>query len=465
MEFRENLWLLEHFLSMISFLLGLAFVALLLKSRKSPSSTWAWLFLLILIPYAAFPFYLLFGGRKLKKRAAQKKYLYEPIRYQDTPQDQLKIERILLSSGSPNRVSNEKLIFLKSGEEAYQNLMEMIEAAKQRIYLEVFILANDSVGKAILLLLEKKALSGVEVFVLVDAVGSFWMNHPSFRKLKKAGGKVAFFMPIFHIPLQGRSNLRNHRKLVLVDGADAVFGGLNIAEEYLGPSSNPKRWVEFSIRARGNLVSHLEDIFISDWNFACRTEDRIPKATSEIFIKAGTANFTQVAVSGPDVPKDPLYDSLLSVIFESDQRIWIVTPYFIPDESLTRALELAIKRGLDVKILIPKFSNHWIADLGRGSYIRQLEDAGASILLYPKMIHAKVLIADHTLALVGSANMDMRSLLYNYELGVFLYSLESIQEIESWMLSLFSQAKTGYPKTNVTGELVEGIGRTLSPLL
>jgi cardiolipin synthase len=170
--------------------------------------------------------------------------------------------------------------------------------------------------------------------------------------------------------------------------------------------------------------------------------------------------------SGPDVAGDPLYESLLALIFSARSRIWVVTPYFVPDEMLARALNLAARRGVDVQLIVPARSNHRSADLARASYLRDLHNAGGRVLLYtPVMLHAKVVLFDDQLAVIGSANMDMRSLFLNYELALFVGSGPRIQEVASWVQGLTTQSQRELPPPDWPLELAENVVRLLSPLL
>lgn len=173
----------------------------------------------------------------------------------------------------------------------------------------------------------------------------------------------------------------------------------------------------------------------------------------------------QVVASGPDVPSDTFYDALLTAIYRCEKKIFIATPYFIPDESLSKALILALRRGVEVNILIPKKSDHSLLDLARESHLRQIENAGGRIFLYPKMMHAKLTLLDQKIAIIGSANMDIRSLLFNYELNLFLYSHKDIEELYRWWKKLKEQSTEGIQKKSYLALLFEGVGRILSPLL
>ena len=174
----------------------------------------------------------------------------------------------------------------------------------------------------------------------------------------------------------------------------------------------------------------------------------------------------QVVASGPDVAGDPLYEALLALIFSAQTRIWIVTPYYVPDEMLARALGLAARRGVDVRLILPARSNHITADLARASYLRDLHTAGGRILLYePVMLHAKAVLIDDRLAVIGSANMDMRSLFLNFEVALFVHSAIQVDHVATWAEKLMADSKPELPTPGWVRELAENVVRLLSPLL
>jgi len=231
--------------------------------------------------------------------------------------------------------------------------------------------------------------------------------------------------------------------------------------------------VDLSFVMRGKAVAQLQAVFECDWAFAGGSPAGV--ISPEVLAASPAASvqenpvaprhLMQAVASGPDAAGDPLYEVLLEGCFEARTRIWIATPYFIPDESLIKALELACRRGVDVRLLMPARSNHRFADLSRGGYVRQLMAAGGRVYLYPKMMHTKLVVMDESFALVGSANFDLRSLLYNYEIGVFLLSPEDLKSSAAWMESHFGGAIEGYPKAGFWRGLSEGVGRIFGPLL
>ncbi|AGA29205.1 cardiolipin synthase [Singulisphaera acidiphila] len=463
--YESNLfWLSWQLLTTLGFVLGIMLVAHLLKSQRSTSSTIAWLLVIVLVPYLGVPLYLMIGGRKMRRRAESKEQVYHRRRKLPSETSGGPAERILQSFGIPPATSGNRVELVTSGEEAYRLLLDLIDKAEHSIHITTYILGRGPVGEAIIERLAQRAADGVSVRLLLDDVGSWRVGRKFVSPLTAAGAKVAFFMPMLHLPFRGRTNLRNHRKIVVVDGQHALTGGMNLAEEYMGPTPDPERWRDFSLVSSGPAVLDLADLFRSDWKFA--TGETIAKEEESPYAVESNGSIAQVVASGPDVSGDPLYAALVSVAFAAKWRIWVVTPYFIPDETLARALELAARRGVDVRVIVPDQSNHGMADLARVSYLRQIQNAGGQVLLYqPGMVHAKVVLIDHDLAIVGSANMDMRSLFLNYEVAVFLYSQPQVDATAAWIETLMSQSQRGLSERGRFTQLAEDVVRLLSPLL
>ncbi len=453
----------EHIISVTTAILTLIFVSAILRAKKPAGNTMAWLLTILIAPYAGAPLYLIFGGRKLPTKLAHKRNLYQPGSQPETPPGTDGLQRILRASGIPQPRQNVSIKLLPTGHEAFECYLAQIQAAKKSIYITTFILGNDSVGKTLLKALSDKAAQGVDVRLIVDSMGAIMIRLPSLKNFRRAGGLIAYFMPVLHLPFRGRTNLRNHRKLLVTDGEFATLGGMNLAEEYMGPDESDDRWADLALQIEGQSVHDLERIFLKDWAFASRHSD-VTQEESKHETPAG-GPLAQVVGSGPDVLGDPLYDLLLSSIFSATREIKIVTPYFIPDESLTKALELAAKRGVRVDVLLPRRSNHFLADIARGSFIRQLMHAGVRFHFYEQMIHAKVVLVDQTTGLLGSANFDMRSLLVNYELGVLIYDKPFLDQVSYWIESCYAKTSPEFTRETFGRQILEGMGRVVGPLI
>jgi cardiolipin synthase A/B len=460
-------WLSSEILTRLGFLLALVFVANLLRQRRSPSSTIAWLVVILSEPYIGVPLYVVFGGRKMNPLARKKARIYGRSPESREGSSGVGTERLLASYGVPQARNGNCFELVPDGIVAYRRILRLIEDARSTIHITTYILALDEGSRPILEGLRRRASAGVAVRLLIDDLGSWRLRRRHLAPLIEAGAQVAFFMPVLHVPLRGRANLRNHRKLIVIDGRIALTGGMNLALPYLGPPGTRDLWRDLAVIVEGPAVADMEDIFAQDWQFTTGSEpgtslDPAPPQP----LPVDRADTMQVVASGPDVAGDPLYESLLALIFSADKRIWVVTPYFVPDEMLARALNLAARRGVDVRLIVPARSNHITADLARAGYLRDLHNAGGKVLLHaPGMLHAKVVIFDDDLAIIGSANMDMRSLFLNYELALFIRSESQVREIADWARGLMADSHRELPAPDWPRELAENVVRLLSPLL
>lgn len=459
-----NLFTPTNLLSIATIILILYSMVSILRSKRPAGTNMAWLLLIVSFPYIGIFLYLMLGRRKIPIKLINKNLLFHSRTDEATALNLIGIQRILSVSGMPKSKKNVSIELLTEGENAFSEYLGLIASAKKSIYITTFIFGNDPVAKALIAALTKKAHEGIDVRILVDSLGVLLLRQASLIKFKKSGGKVAYFMPIFHLSYHARFNLRNHRKLLVIDEKIAILGGMNLTKDYMGPKKDAQRWTDIAVKIQGPCVDDLQTIFFQDWAFAVKKP--IEHLSSEQNLKPlDSGPSAQVVASGPDVRGDPLYDVLLSSIHSAKDEVQIVTPYFIPDETLAKALELAAKRGVRVKVLVPKKSDHFLADLARGSFIRQLYFAGVEFYFYNEMIHAKVVLIDSTAVILGSANFDMRSLLLNYELGLLIYDESVLQQAKDWLADCMQKASQGHPKKSDTFQISEGIGRLIGPFI
>ena len=457
--------LLAHAMLVLGTLLGLIALAQMLIQRRSPQGTAAWFLVIVLVPWLGVPLYLMLGGRKMRKLARSKdEVALDSTSPPGSPYSP--IERQLRACDIPPATGGNSMTLNPDGVAGFHSLVEAIEFAQTSIWYATFILGRDRVGRAIVEQLTHKASEGVAVKLLLDGVGSFHANRRFLAPLLEAGGEVAHFMPLLHWPFRGRTNLRNHRKMTIVDGRRVWSGGCNTSGDYIGPRRDPRRWTDLSFTIEGPAVDSFAQVFASDWAFATNGApgDIHPQDWE---YKAGEADqcLLQVVPSGPDVPNDALLGALLIGIYQAGERIRIITPYFVPPDAVTQALCLAARRGVAVDVLVPAVSNHHVADWARGPHLRDIQHAGGRVLAYPKMIHAKAWLFDDRTAMVGSANCDERSLLLNYEVMTVIYRGAVLDETAAWIDDQFDRATVWCSPVGRLRQTGEGMAELVAPLI
>lgn len=450
--------ILPHLGTIIGFALGFIVIARLMREKRRPSNTFAWLLLIVLVPYIGVPLFLLIGGRKIAKLTQDKSTLYL-ARSNESNTSIIASPFGLTTKGNRTR-------FIHTGTDAYEELVEAIQAAKESIDITTFILSHDAVGRRIVKELARRAKEGVRVRLLVDAIGSWGKKTFYMLELEKAGGTIERFMPVFPIAFPGATNLRNHRKIAIFDKTSAIIGGRNIGREYMGPTRSRGRWVDLGVFVEGPAVMALNTIFEEDWAFASRKKGYERQELPDIPFQRSHDSTIEIMASGPDTPGDPLYEKTLASIQEAEDSVTIVTPYFIPDEVLLRSLSVKARTGKSVTLIVPRKSNHRITDMARMYYLRELSKAGVTILAHhPEMLHGKALLIDQRIAMTGSANMDLRSLFVNYEVAAFFYSPEDIGEMESWIRNVKSNCTELTPADLEPSRGIKGLAEDLSRLL
>ena len=447
-----------HVASLIGFILGIVLITQILRNPRKPSATIGWLLIIVLVPLLGIPLYLTFGDRKFNKQKQKKGFLPLPKLPKENDH-QLNI--LLMALGLPSSCNNNSNKFHQDGLEAWQALVSLLENAQHSIDMSMFILADDVIGQKVLSILETKASKGLKIRVLLDGVGSFHLAKQKLQILEQNGGEISWFIPVLHKPFRGRTNLRNHRKIIIADGfyatAKVWTGGRNLAQEYLGENCPKDCWIDLSMTQSGSVVQIYQAIFDADWSFACHLKPKQPSYTP-VTKKQGNSQI-QIIPSGPDVADDPIYVAILTACYSAKKNITIVTPYYIPNSEVQEALKLAALRGVKVHLILPKKSNHYFADVARKRYLRILHKVGVEIFLIAnKMVHAKAIVIDDSFAMTGSANLDIRSLFLNCEIMSGFYSTDDIQWLSNWLTSLEKQGEHHKPKeVGALQEIYEGV--------
>jgi cardiolipin synthase len=415
-----------------------------LHQRRHPSAAVAWVLAILLLPEAGVPLYLMFGTRKLPKAARRP----APPWSARPPPDVVPpwVHRLTESMAMPPALGYERLTVHRDGAHARQTLFEVVDGARERLDISTFILGRDAFGDALLERLAARAGAGVEVRLLVDGVGTWMGGRRDFSAAQAAGVRIARFVPPLRSPLQwplrGRTNLRNHRKLVVADGRRMWSGGRNLSGEYFEGRDAHQPWVDLSFDLEGDVAAEAAAVFDSDWNFALSpAREEMGVASGRVWPSTPVRSpAAQLLPSGPDYADDTVHTLLLTSCYRARNRILAVTPYLVPDESLLSALALAARRGVAVDVVVPARSNHRLADIARHRPMRELAAAGARLWLSPRMVHAKAVVVDEHMAMVGSVNLDSRSLFLNYELMTGFYAAADIRRFAAWIDALQAQA-------------------------
>lgn len=409
----------------------------------------AYVLAIIFLPFAGMVFYFVFGTNYRKRKiysrklladdtqsrrlesAIQRKSLSTIAEGNGAVQAHKGIARLLLKENMSPLTGSNKVELLVNGESKFPRVLEALRAARHHIHMEYYIYEDDGIGRAIEEILKQKAGEGVEVRLIYDDFGSRSIRKKLVPRLKAAGVAAFPFYEILFLALANRLNYRNHRKIIVVDGQIGFIGGINVSDGYINPltASRKKRkhkklfWRDSHVRIEGAGVHYLQHLFLCDWNF-CAGETIIPNA--DYFPKLNSAGtdgkYVQIAASGPDSDNPTILFSLLQAIHQATHELLITTPYFIPEQAVIDALRIASLSGVKVKLLVPGKSDSRIVNAAARSFYGELLDVGVDIYLYQKgFIHAKTLVADKNLSIIGSANMDYRSFDLNFEANAIIY--------------------------------------------
>ena len=474
---------LEHVAFMAAGLLTYLVVTRVRRQRRHPYAALAWVMGIAAFPYLGLPLFLVFGTRKVVRPATPRQPAPAGPWAALAP---LWATRLLAALGVAGARPQAVVRFESDGEAALAQLQRVIGSARHTLDLCTYVLGDDEVGAAVAAALADRARAGVRVRLLIDSIGSLKSAHSHDAMLKNAGVRTRLFMPALGRPGRGRVNLRNHRKLLIADGEVVWSGGRNLANEYFIGRVGEPPWLDLSFAAEGALAAQAQALFDGDWRIArgARQAPRLgyaerfarqqaleqPSDAADYAAAPSTdATFTSLAQwvpSGPDFHEDVLHALLVSAAFHAEQRLLLATPYYVPDEAVQEALVLAAKRGLQITLLLPRRSNHRLADWARGRAVRELVEAGVDVRLLPAMLHAKAVVVDDVLALCGSANLDSRSLFINYEAMAAFYGRAEIDWLADWINAHAAQAEpaSGKPPSWLR-DIGEGIVATLASQL
>ena len=456
--------------------------------RRNPKSVWAWLLILYFIPVLGFVFYLLIGADMHKRKMFRTKEIEDRlanairrqelmIRSQELKEkypgvtDYSDLVMYHLHTTSAILSDDNDVQFFVNGEDKFAALKEDMRNAKKSIHIQYYIIKNDELFRSIVEILKDKVKEGVKVRILYDSMGCWKMRKKIWKQLEKEGIQCTEFFPALVGRLHLRINYRNHRKIVVIDDCIGYVGGFNIGKEYIDKDPKFGHWRDTHMRITGSSVTALEARFILDWNFADRKrllsyEDYMDNLKME---HTGRSPI-QIITSGPDSHDEYIRNTYVRMIHKARKSIYIQTPYFIPDESMMTALQIAIHSGVEVNIMIPCKPDHPFVYWATYSYIGEMVAAGAKCYVYNNgFLHAKTLSIDGMVACVGTANMDFRSFGLNFEVNAVIYSERTVQRLERAFendMTLCTQVtRKVYDERGLVIKAKEQFSRLLSPLL
>jgi cardiolipin synthase len=453
-------------------------IPLVILQRRESGATLAWIMAIVLIPFLGLLAFWVFGATRLRLRRRKRRRIearLAPELHQlqtqssnkqpvaDLPPSLLQLAKKLDEVGP--RPGNEVALF-RQGPVAFDALEAAIDASCHQIHLVYYIWEPDNTGMRLRDALTRACLRGVKVRLLVDDVGSSSARQRFFQRLIEAGGQVERFLPVNLLSRQLALNNRNHRKIMVADGKTGFIGGMNVGDVYAGLG---EPWRDLHACIRGPVVHSLQEIFCQDWYHA--TGDDLVNAAYFPQITGSGNVWAQLLASGPaDERWRAIHTLLFAAINLARQRVWIETPYFVPDLPIVMALETAALRGVDVRLLLPGRSDHPLVLHAGRSFLDELLAAGARVFeLQDAMPHAKTVTVDGIFSTLGSANMDQRSFRLNFEANLFFYGAEVAGELERGFLALCAEAieVTAVNRQGISHRqrLAEGIGRVLAPLL
>ena len=445
---------------------------LLAQRNKSPNATLAWLWAILLFPVLGGVAYFLMGSERVyRRRLRLVRDLVSKVGPRGAPvpcRFLCQVPELALINGFPSTGGNEAELLI-DGTAFFPALLQTIAEARHHLHLEFYIWRMDRTGKIIRDALTAAAARGVMVRVLVDEIGSISTLRRFFRRLEKAGGRFSWFHTFS--PLRGRFhlNLRNHRKLVIADGTVALTGGMNVADEYWTGTRKKPPCRDINLKATGPVVAHLAEVFAEDWYFATGEALLDPMVYCPPAGVTGSADM-QVVPGGPDNDLNEIELSVLALLQRTSQRLRLMTPYFVPEDAVLSAIQLAAMRGIAVELMVPAHGDHFYLTHVTRSYYDQLLPHGVRIHEYqPSLLHAKVGIIDDHSAMCGSANLDVRSLRINFELNLAFHSPPLVAELHAVFDANLAQCReitaAGHAARPFRHRLLEVVCRPLTSLL
>ncbi len=485
---------LSVILYLIYLLMAIYASGVIIYRKLDPVKSLSWIVVILLLPYIGLIIYLFFGQNFRKRKIFNRKGIRDERVRRIAANSQLKqlktdkeylpdhikpyMPMIMLNLRSCRSTIgvNKKIDLYLSGKDALDAMLDEIKKAKQHIHLQSYIIEDDITGTRFKNLLIEKANQGVEVRVLYDDVGCWSLSSNFKNDFIKNGIEFLSFSPVRFITPTSRLNYRNHRKILVVDGIIGFIGGVNIADRYY-TGGNYSEWRDTHIRVEGESVAALQSSFLLDRYFIINQQFKRRKKYYPVSIsdnieieRKDNYIYSQIITSGPDSDWASIMQCYFAAITNARRHIFIITPYFTPNESILNAIKIASLGGVEVSLMIPEKSDTNIAHWSTLSYATELLEAGVKVYLFGKGFnHSKVISIDGEFCIIGSANMDNRSLEHNFEITGIIYNNSLAQKIENQFIKdterCKSLATSKWAKRGVKNQIKESFARLLSPLI
>lgn len=454
-------------------------IVVVLSENRNPVKSMAWVLVLVLLPIVGLVVYLIFGRSLKGMSLISRSHLRELRRMNDFP-DAVEHEeglsddtRQIISlvnklAGSHLFVGNDIEVFT-TGKDKFEALKRDIREAREYIHVQYFIIEHDKTGSELIQLLMEKAREGVHVRILYDYVGSFYVRSRVLKQLRAAGIEVHPFLELTFMQFALRVNWRNHRKIVVIDGRVGYMGGMNIADRYVIGDKKWLPWRDTHLRMTGEAVAAMQYSFAIDWDFT--TRHLLTSPTMHYDTQPDHPDYmVQMMASGPTNRWNNISFVFFKAITLAKRCVYIQTPYFLPSDSLLKALQSVALAGVDVRLMIPRQSDSAMLRLATGSYIKECLLSGIKIYLYePTIMHAKVLIVDDEFVTTGSTNFDFRSFEHNFEFNTLVYDREFNQKMKATFEADMQQCTrlnlAQWKKRPLVQKALESIVRLISPIL
>lgn len=462
-------------------LLGLIAAIHALFTVRTAQGSIAWAMPLLFIPYVALIPYLVFGRSSfdayIKARRQANREMHTAIgdlnwrpwieeAVTARRSDAYASLRAMPKLGRMPCLANNEVKLLINGEATFAAIFEAIRNAKKAILIQFFIIHDDALGRRLQALLLEKAAEGVAVHVLYDGIGSHALPNTYSTILRDGGVQIKAFATRSGWLNRFQVNFRNHRKIVVVDGLRGFVGGHNVGDEYLGKQPPLAPWRDTHVEVVGPVVACLQESFAEDWFWA--TRQLPPLILPNTYPENGV--LCQVLATGPADAQETCSLFFVEAIHSATERVWITSPYFIPDEAVFAALRLAVMRGVDVRILLPSRPDHYVVYAASSLFAFEAVRAGVRIFRYePGFLHQKVVLVDSEITAIGSANLDNRSFRLNFELMLLTVDSDFASEVEKMLNDDFALAHEialeERKQTHRLQQLGMRIARLISPIL